>query len=303
MDIKNFVLENEAHVRQNKRLYKILDFLSVTLFLLLVAVLLNIGDLFKLIPFLEPYVGLSPDIPFFQIRYDTIILLFICAGVTYAALYLYRRYRSKIYIWVGKVPPKDENSFDIMERLHPELKDRLRTAYDNLEDNNVIAADLKQQISKDIEGISGKELMNKKKARSGAIAVAVSGILLLAIFFTGFTSPIDPASEITRRLPDFSVDRPDVDPNNNTTVNESASSVAVGTPPISEDPGIDIDVTLPPGSGFGPGELLNESDNKTFEPSKYYPPESLSSTHFYDTLPEGYADLIKNYFEKLAETS
>ncbi|WP_338098587.1 DUF7502 family protein [Methanolapillus africanus] len=303
MDIKNFVLENEAGVRKNKRLYKILDFLSVTLFLLLVAVLLNLGDLFKLIPPLEPYVGLSPDIPLLYIRYDTIILFFICAIVTYAGLYLYRRYRSKIYIWAGRTPPKDENSFDIMERLHPELKDRLRTAYDNLDDNNIIAADLKQHVSKDIEGISGKELTNKKKIRAGLVAVAFCGIILLAIFFTGFTSPLDPASAVTERLPSFAVDRPDVDPDNSTTVNESASSTAVGTPPISEDPGVEIDVTLPPGSGFGPGELLNESDNKTFEPSKYYPPESLSSTHFYDTLPEGYADLIKDYFQKLAETS
>ncbi|WNY27271.1 DUF7502 family protein [Methanolapillus ohkumae] len=303
MDIKKFVLENESGVRQNKRLYKVLDFVSITLFLLLLMLLLNLGDLFKLIPALEPYVGLSPDLPLLHIRYDTFILLAISLLITFIGLTVYRRYRSRIYKWFGAKPPKDENSFDIMERLHPELKDRLRTAYDNLDDNTVIAADLKQQVSKDIEGISKMELRDKKKVRSGAIAIAVVGILLLGIFFTGFASPIEPASEITKRIPRISMDRPDVDPDNNTTVNDSSSSVPVGTPPISEDPGIDIDVTLPPGSGFGPGEQLNESENKSFEPSKYYPPESLSSTHFYDTLPEGYADLIKDYFEKLAETS
>ena len=299
MDIEKFIRDNASLYRRHLTVYKILEFLSVTLFLFVAAIFFNLGDLFKLIPFTEPYVGLALKIPLFTIRYEFIFVFVIICLVTIVILKLLKRNRLRIYRALRRAPPKNENATDIIERAYPQLKDRLMAAYDNRKEDNVVAVDLKTAVSKDIEIVSSKELIDKKRVMYRTLSIFACLLVLCFMLFTGATGPFSP-DDLVNRPPGGFFPPPPVGEEEN---GSSSNGTTVGTPPISTDPGIDIDVTLPPGSGFGPGDLLEEGSDSKFDPSEYYPPESLSSNHYYENLPPGYKDIIQEYFQKLAERS
>ncbi|WP_318784902.1 DUF7502 family protein [Methanimicrococcus hacksteinii] len=273
--------------------------MAISLIILLIAVFFNLDEIFKLIPLTEPYVGLSPDIPFFTVNYETIFLFFIVCLISLLILELVDRNRKRIYKAVKKTAPQRRNTQDVVEETYPELKDRLKTAYDNRDSDNFIAVELTRSVSSDVEGVSSTDLLDKKRLAYSLGAIVAACLFLGLIFFTGFTAPVSPG-DILDKFPNGSLTQPPIIEEN--TSSNNSSSIPTEAPPIANAPGVDIDITLPPGAGMGPGDMLEGSENN-FTPSKPYPPESLSSQHFYDNLPAGYQDIIKDYFEKVAENS
>ncbi|MBZ3935052.1 DUF7502 family protein [Methanimicrococcus blatticola] len=300
MDLEIFTRKMDSVIRRYRTIYDLLEFLAIALITLLIAVFFNLDDIFKLIPLTEPYVGLSPDIPFFSITYETIFMFFIVCLFSLLILELTEKNVKRIYKLFKKAPPQRKKSQDIVEDTYPELKDRLKTAYDhrNADPNNFIITELKTSVSSDVEGVSTSDLIDRKRVGYSLAAIVVAGLFLGFIFFTGFTGPFSPG-DIYDRFPNGTITQPPLDEN---TSSNNSSSIPTEAPPIAAEPGVDIDVTLPPGAGTGPGDMLEGAENN-FTPSTPYPPESLSSHHFYDTLPAGYEDIIKDYFKKLAENS
>jgi hypothetical protein len=290
----------DSVIRRYRVIYSLIEFMAISLIILLIAIFFNIGDIFKLIPLTEPYVGLSPDIPFFTVNYETIFLFIIVCLLSLLILELVKKNTKRIYLLLNKTPPKRQKSRDIVENTYPELKDRLKTAYDsrNAASGNLIAAELNTSVSNDVESISASDLIDKKRIGYGLASILVSCLLLGAVFFTGFTAPFSPG-DIYNRFPNGTIMQPPIDEN---TSSNNSSSIPTEAPPIAAEPGVDIDITLPPGAGTGPGDML-EGNESNFTPSDPLPPESLSSNHFYDTLPAGYEDVVKDYFRKLAENS
>ncbi len=300
LDLEIFTRKMDSVIRRYRTIYDLLEFLAIALIILLIAVYFNLDEIFKLIPLTEPYVGLSPDIPFFTINYETIFMFFIVCLLALLILELTEKNVKRIYKLLKKTPPKRKKSQDVVEDTYPELKDRLKTAYDNrnTDPGNFIAAELKTSVSRDIEGVASADLVDRKRIGYSLAAILVAGLFLGVIFFTGFTSSFSPG-DIYDRFPNGTITQPPLDENTSTN---NSSSIPTEAPPIAAEPGVDIDVTLPPGAGTGPGDMLEGAENN-FTPSTPYPPESLSSQHFYDTLPAGYEDVIKDYFKKLAENS
>lgn len=299
LDLEIFTRQIDSVIRRYRVIYDLLEFLAIALIILLIAVFFNLDDLFKFIPWTEPYVGLSPDLPFFTINYETIFLFFVVCLVSILILEVSHAGRKQAYKLLKKEPPKKPKSQDIVENTFPELKDRLKTAYDNRTATTIPAMELHASVSQDIEGVSSADLLDRKRLLYSLAAIVAAGLFLTAIFFTGFTAPISPG-DIFDRFPNGSLTQPPITDDNSSTNN--SSGIPTEAPPIATAPGVDIDVTLPPGAGMGPGDLLEGSENN-FTPSEYYPPESLSSQHYYDNLPPGYEDVIKEYFERLAENS
>ncbi|WP_316559753.1 DUF7502 family protein [Methanimicrococcus stummii] len=297
MDLEVFTRKIDSVIRRYRTVYDLLEFLAIAFVILLIAVFFNLGDIFKLISWTEPYVGLSPDIPFFTVNYETIFLFFIVCLVSLLILELTEKNVKRIYKLFKREPPKRQKSQDLVEDTYPELKDRLKTAYDNRNSDNFIAVELTSSVSSDIEGVSSSDLIDKKRIAYSLSTIVVSVLFLAAIFFTGFTAPVSPG-DIWDKFPNGSITQPPITDENTSTNN--SSSIPTEAPPISNSPGVDIDITLPPGAGMGPGDMLEGTENN-FTPSTPYPPESLSSQHFYDSLPAGYEDVIKDYFKKLAE--
>jgi len=277
--------------------YDFLQFLAITLVLLLIAVFFNLSEIFKNISITEPYIGLYPSIPYFTVKYEVIFTFFLTCLLTLLILTLFEKYKIYAYKKLNKKLPKSEKSMDVVEQSYPQLKDRLKTAYDNRAADTIIADDLTKAVILAIAAVSMAGLLDVRKLAYNMVVIIVSGIVLAAIFFTGFVSPVTP-DDIFNRFPNGTITQPPLTPEGG---GNDSSGVLTDTTPIAPTPGIDIDVTLPPGVGAGPGSLLENSTNHTFYPSVYYPPQSLSSNHYYEYLPEGYEDIIKDYFEKLAE--
>lgn len=300
LDLEIFTKKIDSVIRRYRTVYDLLEFLAIALIILLIAIFFNLGDIFKLIPLTEPYVGLSPGIPFFTINYETIFLFFIVCLISLLILQLTDKNIKRVYKLLKKDSPKRKNSQDVVEDTYPELKDRLKTAYDNRNSDpeNFIVADLKTSVSQDVEGVVSSDLLDKKRLSYSLAAIIVACLFLGVIFFTGFTAPFSPG-DIYDKFPNGTITQPPIDEN---TSSNNTSNIPTEAPPIAAEPGVDIDVTLPPGAGMGPGDMLEGSENN-FTPSAPYPPESLSSQHFYDSLPAGYEDVIKDYFKKLAENS
>lgn len=296
LDLEQFIKKADGIIRRNRTVYDLLELLAIALVLLLIAVFFNLSEFFKYISLTEPYVGLYPDIPFFTIRYEVIFTFFIVCLLSLLILEVFDRSKSRIYKKLTKKTLKREKPADVVERSYPRLKDRLKTAYDNRKADNIIAADLKRAVTVDVDTVTPAGLIDKRRITYTLATIAISGLLLMALFFTGYTSPFTP-DDIFDRFPNGTITQPPMTPEEG----NNSSTIPTDVPPISSEPGVDIDVTLPPGAGAGPGDLLENSSNNTFYPSEYYPPESLSSSHYYEVLPEGYEDIIKDYFEKLAE--
>jgi len=279
--------------------YDFFEFLAIALMLLLVAVFFNLSEIFKHIPITEPYTGLYPDIPYFTVQYEIIFTFFLACLLALLILELFRKYRKTVYKKLNKKLPKREKPADVVERTYPQLKDRLKTAFDNRTVKTIIAAYLIKSVMRDLSSISTGGLLDVRRLVYSMAIIVVSGIFLAAVFYTGFVSPVTP-DDVFNRFPNGTITQPPPTPDEG---RNDSSGVLTDTTPIAPTPGIDIDVTLPPGVGAGPGSLLEDSTNHTFYPSVYYPPETLSSTHYYEYLPEGYEDIIKDYFKRLAEQS
>ena len=299
LDLDLFIRKINSIIRRNRTVYDLLEFFAVALVFLSLSVFFSLESIFKYIPFTEPYVGLSPDLPYFDIRYEIIFLFFIICLMSLIFVELVSKNKRRVYTKLHKTAPKREKATDTVERFYPLLKDRLNTAYDNREANTIIAADLKQSVSKDVDSVTFSGLADLRRLTYSSVTILVSVLFLAAILFTGITSPLTP-DDLLGKFPDGTINRPPLTPDEEGNL---SSSTPTDVPPISTENGVDIDVTLPPGTGVGPGDMLENSTENVFTPSDYYPPESLSSHHYYEILPEGYEDIIKEYFKKLAEQS
>ena len=299
LDLDIFVRKINSVMRRNRTVYDLLEFFAVALVFLLLSVFFSLESIFKYIPFTEPYVGLSPDLPYFDIRYEIIFLFFIVCLASFVFVELLSRNKKRVYTKLHKKAPKREKATDTVERFYPHLKDRLNTAYDNRENNTIIAADLKKSVSKDLDSVTSSGLTDLRRLTYSSATILVSVLFLAALLYSGYTSPFTP-DDLFDRFPSGTINQPPLTPDEE---GRPSTSTPTDVPPISTEPGVNIDVTLPPGVGVGPGDMLENSTENVFQPSDYYPPESLSSHHYYEILPEGYEDVIKDYFKKLAEQS
>ncbi|MCL2863769.1 MAG: hypothetical protein FWE54_06830 [Methanimicrococcus sp.] len=300
MDLERFIKKAGRIIRRNRTVYDFLEAMAIALAMLLGSVYFNLNELFKHFSITEPYVGLQPNIPLLEVNYETIFTFSIAVFLALLLMELYSYYRKAVYRKRNKALPKREKPADIVERSYPGLKDRLKTAYDTRADDTIIAADLNKSVSRDVHSVTAAGMLDLKRLTFSAAAIVVCGMLLATVAFTGITSPYTP-DDVFDRFPNGTITLPPLTPEE--PEGNNSSSPPTMTPPISTAPGIDIDITLPPGTGAGPGDLLENNTNNTYHPSQYYPPESLSSTHYYEFLPEGYEDIIKDYFKRLAEQS
>ncbi|MBQ3620993.1 MAG: hypothetical protein II940_04910 [Methanosarcinaceae archaeon] len=203
------------------------------------------------------------------------------------------------------------DALDMIETRYPSLKYRLRTAYDNAGNSNFISEDLSSKVSEEIRGVSLSCLLNKRKVLFDSAAIFILAVLIIAVIVTGVSSPVDMSGLVgdlqsgTDEKPlNMEMSDPDFGgPDNDPSSSSSESSIA-SPPTIAQAPGTPVNVTLPPGSGIGPGsELDAENASEVFGPSVNYDPTILAAGHYQENLPEGYESLIRQYFEKMAQSS
>ena len=75
IDIGNFVRKNSSALRNYRRIYRILDFVSISLILYTIFVIFNMGDAFAMAKTFELYTGSTYEFLGYEIPFEAIGLM------------------------------------------------------------------------------------------------------------------------------------------------------------------------------------------------------------------------------------
>ncbi|KKG35934.1 hypothetical protein DU52_10195, partial [Methanosarcina mazei] len=199
---------------------------------------------------------------------------------------------------------KDAISF--IEEKYPVLKERMRTAYDNRNTDNIIVRDLIGGVIIDSRPVNSSVFLNRKKLAKDVLVTVFAVVVLAYVAQTGYQTTFSPTdfSEVIENLPfaGSNSDLVSVEENGGTSSDPQDNSELFGEPAVIVVEGKDVDLKIPPGAGQGfTSQEEGEQNNESFIQSDIYNPEAIASQSYYENLPEGYRSVIQSYFEQLAE--
>ncbi|MFP4654491.1 MAG: hypothetical protein ACLFMM_02250 [Methanohalobium sp.] len=292
LNIENFVKKHESNLKWFRRIYKLLDFLAISVFLYIIFAIFNMDTIFSSIKSFELYTGRQYQFIGFSVLYETIVLVIISAVLALIITLTIHRYSDKT------------GAIQIIESKYPELRERLKTAYDNRNTRNIIVNDLINSVLESAKKVSSSDLLNKKKVASGilAVLVALSMLSIIAIYdYDTDIKPVDIGKDIF--APEDGDDPDDLPITDNREDDDNnRKNELQGETSIVEVEGEKKDFKFPSSSapGFNPSGDDNE-DTEPFEPSSANERDVISSKAYYENLPEGHQDVIKRYFEEMAK--
>lgn len=248
-------------------------------------------DIFSIISAFEPYTGIKYNFLGFKVLFETL-------GIILTELLLTAIITAVIY---SRKEKKD--AIKLIEENFPTLKERLRTAYDNRNTENVIVKDLIGGVTIDLKPIESLSLLNTKLITIGIGLMLLTGSGSTYIAVTDYHTDITPKDipQAIEKLSDSNADLYPVEENGGTSNNSSQENL-FGKPAVIVMEGKEVDLKIPPGSGQGfTSQETGEQMNESFTQSGPVDTDTAASDAYYDNLPEGYRDVIQNYFEGLAE--
>jgi hypothetical protein len=294
LEIEKIVNKHESALKKYRGLYILADLLATFLVLYALFVLLNMRDIFLMFPTFEPYTGAKYSILGFEIVFETLGLIII-DFVLSLLLTAIRYFRAE-----------KKDAITLMEEKYPVLKERMRTAYDNRDTDNIIVRDLIGGVIIDSKPVQSSVFLNRKKLVKDVLLTVFAVACLAYVAYTGYQSTYSPTvlGEVIEDLP-FSGSDSDlvsVEENGGTSTDPQNNSELFGEPAVIVVEGKDVDLKIPPGAGQG---FTSQKDanqtNDSFVQSDMYNPEAIASQSYYENLPEGYRSVIQSYFEQLAE--
>jgi hypothetical protein len=297
MDVREFIRKQDSALKKYRRIYKLLDFLTISLIFYTIMVLISVDKLLPFITTFEVRVGTTFDIASLSIAFENVVMLLTSAFLALLLTLLIHLHDSKT------------NTITLVEEKYPNLRERLRTAYDNLDVDNVIVADLVQIVSASIAKVNPSDFMRKRRVMFGIVILLVSLSALTFITINDIDAGIP--SEVWGDIWDNTFGPEDENPedlfeelgNSNGGEGDGTDSEnLIGEPAIIVVEGKEVDLTLPPGSGIG---FSNPEDaeitEEDFQQSSAYEISIISSDAYDENLPQGYELIIKDYFEELAK--
>lgn len=294
LEIEKIVNQHESALKKYRGLYIFTDLLATFLVLYALFVLFNMRDIFLMFPTFEPYTGAKYSILGSDIVFETlglIILDFVLSLILTAVRY----YRAE-----------KKDAISMIEEKYPVLKERMRTAYDNRNTDNIIVRDLIGGVIIDSKPVKSSVFLNRKKLAKDVLITVFAVTCLAYVAYTGYQSTFSPTdmSGVIESLP-FSGSNSDlvsVEENGGTSTDLQDNNELFGEPAVIVVEGKDVDLKIPPGSGQGfTRQEEGEQSNESFVQSDMYNPEAIASQSYYENLPEGYRSVIQSYFEQLAE--
>jgi len=200
----------------------------------------------------------------------------------------------------------------ITEKKYPELKEKLRTAYDNRNETNVIIDSLKSLVLSGLTVVSASKLLST--------GVIVTKIVITVIFISAattvslnpekYTIPPETITNFTKAVTgdtgedtNMTIDAGS-SPDDQTGADKNGSGNIFGKPKIASLEGRNIDLTI--FEGIGPGYNVKEAsqEQNQFTTSPVFPADVLGSNVSdggYSTLMKKTADekkLIEDYAVK-----
>jgi hypothetical protein len=292
LDLEASIKRYESAVRVYRLVYTLLDFAAVLFILHIVFSLINMEDIFSIISIFEPYTGIKYNILGFNVLFETIgiILVELLISVIITAI----RYSLK----------EKKDAIKLIEENFPALKERLRTAYDNRHTDNIIVRDLIGGVIIDLKPIEPLALLNRKLLTIGIGLMLLTGFVATILATTDYHTDITPKNiqeVIAPHVSDPNTGLYQVAENGGTSNNESNEGL-FGKPEVIVVEGKSVDLSIPPGSGQGfTSQQKGNQTNESFIQSDLVNPEAVASQAYYENLPEGYRNIIQNYFEEIAK--
>ena len=293
MDLEASIKKYESAVRVYNLFYTLLDFATIFFVLHIVFLLTNMEEIFSVISFFEPYTGIKYNFLGFMVLFETLGIVVI--EFTLAAIITYIRNSLKV----------KKDSIKLIEEKYPALKERLRTAYDNRNTDNIIVKDLIGRVIIDLKPVERSSLLNRKLLTIGIGLTLLTGLGAMYIADTDYHTDITPKNIPKVVAPYVSGSNADLYPvaeNGGTSNNGSNNEGLFGKPAVIVVEGKAVDFKIPPGSGQGfTSQQAGNNTNQSFIQSGTVNPEAVASQSYYENLPEGYRNVIQNYFEELAK--
>ncbi|WP_342305317.1 hypothetical protein [Methanolobus sp. ZRKC5] len=297
MDIRDFVKKQEAALKKYRRAYKLIDFLTISLVLFTLLFLLSMDKAFAMMSTFEVRAGTSYDFAGISIAFETVALAFISAFLALILTFLIHRRDDRTGILL------------VVEEKYPNLQEKLRTAYDNRDTDNIIVKDLLNIVSSGISKVQSSAFLRRRRLTLGLVLILISASTLGIIMSNDIRTGVGPDDfekllEDAGLLPDDDNtpdDLYDIDDQTSDT-GDSGNENLTGETAIIVVEGTEVDLTLPPGTGTGfSNQQEAEEADEDFDQSSPYEISIISSQAYYEELPEGYESVIKSYFEEMAK--
>lgn len=285
----------ESAVRVYRLLYTLFDFVTAFFTLYIIFSLTNMEDIFSIISAFEPYTGIKYEFLGLKVVFETLGIIFV--ELMLALIITAIRYKRK----------EKKDAIKLIEENFPTLKERLRTAYDNRDKENIIVKDLIGGVAIDLKPIRPLSLLNRRLIiiGIGSMLLTSSGSTYIAVM--DYHTDITPTgiSEVIDAIPfpGSGSDLVSVEENGGTSEDTQNNEELFGEPAVIIVEGKEVDLKIPPGSGqgFTSQEDGEQRDNDSFIQSSLYDSDPIASQAYYENLPEGYKSVIQSYFEQLAE--
>lgn len=294
MDLETSIKKYESAVRVYNLLYTLLDFAIIFFTLHIVFLLTNMEDIFSIISIFEPYTGIKYNFLGFKVLFETLGIIMVELLLTVILITIRHGLKDK------------KDAIKLIEEKFPALKERLSTAYDNRNTDNIIVKDLIGRVIIDLKPVEPLSLLNRKLLTIGIGLTVLTGLGAVYIADSDYHTDITPKNLPEVVAPYVSGSNSNLYPveeNGGTSSNESSNEGLYGKPAVIVVEGKPVDFKIPPGSGqgFTTQQEGNRTNNESFIQSDLANPEAVASQAYYENLPEGYRNVIQSYFEELAK--
>jgi Leucine-rich repeat (LRR) protein len=175
--------------------------------------------------------------------------------------------------------------------------------------DHIIVNHLVDEVVTTLKSVDILSLLNTRLLKISILLVLITGFTIIYITDINYHTGISPEVIVSAVTSNNSSSNSTIYPvveNGGTSnnVSDNSNSSLYGPPQVIVVQGKPVDLTIPPGTGQG---FTNQQDanqtNHTFIQSAPIDPTTIAAPSYTETLPEGYDNTIKSYFEQLDNNS
>lgn len=198
-------------------------------------------------------------------------------------------------------------------RRYPKLNERLQTAYDNISVESLIARDLRQRVSKDMDEIKYSSFFPARNISKKVLAIVCMAFIMISLTFANVdqyveesigkilpSSPSNGGSQVTQA--DKQINKTRV---NRTRIavpgEDTGESNIWGEASIAKIEGENIDFKIYRGISSELGMRRAETELPEYGTSEQFPVSAIASSEYEENLPKVHEEVIKNYFTNLSQ--
>ncbi len=173
----------------------------------------------------------------------------------------------------------------LIENKYPELKEKLRTAYDNRDEINVIVESLKQSVSDAMATVSSSNLIAARTmvAKILIAVIFISGTIFVSLNPEQYSIPENTLTNISNAITGNTEGGPNIStpvvgqPETINKIGATGGGDILGKPKIASIEGTSIDLTIYTGSGTGFTVKSASQQQNQFIQSAAFPVDVLGS--------------------------